>query len=105
MIFLVQVNIPAWIGVILKDSKMRSRPYDPIILTARHRQAIQLLVAGLPVGKAAKVAGISPSRLSVVRHSPVGQAYAEELHAKIDTLVVRMLALGKKPEDLMGGAL
>jgi len=89
----------------LKDSKTEIRPYDPIILTPRHRQAIQLLVAGLPVGKAAKLAGISASRLSSVRHSPVGQEYAEELHAKIDTLVVRMLALGKKPDDLLGGSL
>ena len=93
------------IGVILKDSKTEIRPYDPIKLTPRHRQAIQLLVAGLPVHRAAKIAGISASRLSSVRHSPVGEAYAAELHAHADVLVVRMMALGKTPEDFLGASL
>ena len=85
----------------MRDSKTKSRPYDPIKLTPRHRQAIQLLVAGVPVHRAAKLAGISASRLSSVRHSPVGQEYANDLHARADTLTVRLMVLGMTPEDLL----
>lgn len=89
----------------LKESEMKSRSYDPNRLTDRHRQGIQLLVAGLPVHRAAKVAGMSASRLSVVRHSPVGQEYANELHDRADTLTVRLMALGMTPEDFLGGSI
>lgn len=90
-----------YIGAKMKESKTKMRPYDPIKLSGRHRLAIQMLVAGMPVYKAASIAGISQSRLSVVRHSPVGQEYAAELHARADVMTVRIMALGLSPEDLL----
>jgi hypothetical protein len=89
--------------MIMKESKTKTRPWEPIKLTDRHRQGIQLLVAGLSVHRAASLAGISASRLSVVRHSAVGNAYADELHARADVLIVRIMALGLVPEDLVKG--
>ena len=69
-------------------------------LSARHRQAIRLLVAGADLHTAAEATGLSPNRLCTVRHTDVGQAFALHLESLANDYIARMLALGIVPEHI-----
>lgn len=75
-----------------------SRPLKT--LAPRHRQAIRLIVLGLPLEDAAALIGVTPNRLCTIYRGPVGQAFALHLESLANDYTARMLALGLTPRHI-----
>lgn len=75
-------------------------PVPPKTLTPKHRQAIRLIVLGMPVGEVAALFNVSFTRMSQVYRCDLGQAFALHLEALANDYVARMLALGLTPRHI-----
>ena len=71
------------------------------VLKPIHKQAIRLIVAGMPVKDAAVLIGISRTYMSTVYRSDLGQEFAKHLEEVADTYVACLMALGLVPEQVI----
>ena len=70
-------------------------------LKPSHYVALRLIALGMSVREAAELIGISPTYLSTIKSSELGQAYILKLHALANEYTARLMALGLTPAHIL----